>query len=466
MTLTPARLLLLALPVIGLVLLLAIPDLDVVWENHPAHFWLVIGVAFIASGLGILLGEAAGRRRDARVFLISLVFLSTFGFLALHALATPGVLLEKSNSGFQIASAVGLVVASGFAAVSALDLSDETAAAIIRRRRVFHVGLLTLLVAWAVFSLGDLPPLDGDLTVDDHRTTFGALAVLAGILYAFAAWRYYLRCRRRPSTLLLAIVVALVLLGEAIVAVAVARNWHATWWEWHLLMLVAFAVVAWSAWDEWKRERSELWSDLYEERTRGRREELSVLFADLMGFTLFSERTPEDEVRAMVNEYFQDVIPALEANGGEVVDTAGDAVLAMFRRPGHETRAARAGLDFQDSAGRVAARNPDWPRFRVGVNSGEVYLGLVQARGVRRIAPTGDCVNVTARLQSQARAGEVLIGERTRAALGENARAEDLGEIGVKGREQPVRAFVLLALSVRGSDGDQRLDEQEAEPER
>jgi adenylate cyclase len=464
--LTPIWLLLL-LPLIGLALLVALPTLDVVWENHPAHFWLVMGAAVLAFGLGFLLGEAAGRRRDARLLLVSLAFLVTFAFLGLHALATPGVVLKTSTSGFEVASTVGLLAASGFAAASALELSPETSAAVVRRRRAYHLVLLAVFAVWAVLSLGSLPPLDGTLTVDGNRIAFGVLAGVGGLLYGFAAWRYFVRGSRRPSTLLVAVVVAFFLLAEAMIAVTAARNWHATWWEWHLLMLVALAGVAWSAWQEWKREGStaEIFSAFYEARTLGTREDLSVFFADLMGFTSYAERMPPAEVRAMLNEYFLEVVPAIEAAGGSVVDTAGDAVMAWFRGPGHELRAAQAGLAFQEVARRVGDDHPAWPRFRVGISSGEAYVGLVEARGARRVAPTGDCVNVAARIQAQARVGEVVIGEGTRRALGERGEVEDLGELRVKGRERPVRAFVLRELPGRGGERDQRLHDEESEAE-
>ncbi|HMD12359.1 MAG TPA: hypothetical protein VKG90_08495, partial [Marmoricola sp.] len=98
-----------------LVLVLAHPAVDESWENHPAHFWLVLTAAAINVALGYAVGVAARRRRDARLFLVSLAFVSAAGFLGLHALATPGVLIGK-NAGFELATPVGLVVAGVFAA--------------------------------------------------------------------------------------------------------------------------------------------------------------------------------------------------------------------------------------------------------------------------------------------------------------------------------------------------------------
>ena len=110
---------LLMLPLAGLALLLAVPELDVRWEHHPSHFWLVLSVALVNMVLGLLTSEAASQRGDARLFLVSLALLSSAGFLGLHALATPGVLLEGPNAGFQIATPIGLVLAAVFAAASA-----------------------------------------------------------------------------------------------------------------------------------------------------------------------------------------------------------------------------------------------------------------------------------------------------------------------------------------------------------
>ena len=98
---------LLLIPVAGLALLLAVPSLDVSWENHPAHFWLVLVVAVTNVVLGVLTSEVAGQRGDSRLFMVSLALLASAGFLGLHALATPGVVLEGPNAGFQIATPSG-----------------------------------------------------------------------------------------------------------------------------------------------------------------------------------------------------------------------------------------------------------------------------------------------------------------------------------------------------------------------
>jgi adenylate cyclase len=200
---------LLTLPLAGLVLLLARPGLDAHWEHHPSHFWLVLSTAIVSVGLALLTGEVARRREDARLVLVSLAFLASAGFLALHALATPGVLLEDKNAGFVIATPVGLFAGAVFSAASALDLGPAAAAAVLRAARLLRAG-----------------------------------------------WGYLRVFRRRRTILLAGVVTAFALLAEAMIAVAVGRNWHASWWESHLLMTAAFASVASSAYIEYRRHES------------------------------------------------------------------------------------------------------------------------------------------------------------------------------------------------------------------
>ncbi|HEX2373943.1 MAG TPA: adenylate/guanylate cyclase domain-containing protein, partial [Actinomycetota bacterium] len=97
----------LVLPLLGLWLLLVQPHFDVVLEHHGIHFGLVVGVAAVNVALGVRMSEVSHRRADARLFLVSLVFLSSAGFLLLHALATPQILLTGRNAGFAIATPVG-----------------------------------------------------------------------------------------------------------------------------------------------------------------------------------------------------------------------------------------------------------------------------------------------------------------------------------------------------------------------
>ena len=116
----------------------------------------------------------------------------------------------------------------------------------------------------------------------------------------------------------------------------------------------------------------------------------------------------------------------------------GDALLAVFnapaRQPDHAVRAARAGLLMQTAVARIAAGHTGWPRFRVGINE------------LRNFNAMGDAVNVAARLQTVAEPGQVVIGAATRAALGPGACTLPLGDLTVKGRRQPVPAYLLASL--------------------
>jgi adenylate cyclase len=265
--------------------------------------------------------------------------------------------------------------------------------------------------------------------------------------------------------LLLAAVGAFVLLAEAMLVIGLAQNWHLSWWEWHLLMLLAFGLVAQAAWREWQREASpaEIWADLYENATWGHEEEATVLFADLQGFTRWSESHDETEVTEMLDAYFAAGIPALRGEARNV-RTIGDAVMAYFTGEDHVHRAAQAALEFQSRVGDVSREHPDWPRFRAGVNTGRVNVGITAE--AREETVRGDAVNVAARLEGQARAGEVVVGEATCTALGNRGRVDDLGELPVKGKERPVRAYVLRALTTDGRERNERLRNQESEPER
>ena len=247
---------LLILPIAGLALLLARPELDAQWEHHPSHFWLVLATAVVNMALAYLTNIAAGRYRDARLVLVSLAFLSSAGFLGLHALATPGVLLPHPNTGFVVATPVGLVIASVYALASISPLAGPRAANVLRRRNLLLVALLALMGYWAFLSLAGLAPLDGPPPAQEGFGLLSLLAAEAVVVYGYAAWRYVLLYRERGGIVPLAVAIALVLLAEAMIAVAVSRNWHLSWWEWHLLMLAAFAAIGLGARQEYRRSGS------------------------------------------------------------------------------------------------------------------------------------------------------------------------------------------------------------------
>lgn len=441
---------LLVLPLAGLGVLLARPALDVRWLNLPAHFWIVLIAGALNAALAYGTGVAARRRRDARVLLVSLAFLAAAGFLGLHALATPGVLLERFNAGFVLATPIGLVVASIFAAASSLDLSGPRGAALVRRARLLQNGLVALMVAWGAVSVAAVGPLSGTATPERASGSLLVVAAAGVGLYALAVARYLALARRRGSSLVLGMAAACALLAEAMVAVAFGRNWHATWWEWHVLMLLAFLIVAWSAQRQWHEER---FGDLYLDETAAGAREISVLFADLAGFTSFSERRDPREVSEMLNAYFESAIPPIvRRHGGEVDRIIGDALMVTFNRggdqPDHAAEAARAALALQEATSAIAAEHPEWPRFRVGVNTGEALVGVLGTGGGRTYTAVGDTVNLAARLEAEAPVGGVVLGPDTVARVPE-AVTELLGTTAVKGKDAPVEVHRLLALRDR-----------------
>src|SRR5262245_10244418 len=153
-----------SLPLVGLVSLILRSELDPRIENYRIHFVVFGFVGTIALILGYAAGEAANRRGDARVLLLSLAFMATGGFLALHALGTKGVLFNQEYSGFMVAIPVGLLVSAVFAGASAfVDVRPSLAAALIRRRALLRTIVFAAMAAWFLWTVAKLPPLRGQV---------------------------------------------------------------------------------------------------------------------------------------------------------------------------------------------------------------------------------------------------------------------------------------------------------------
>jgi class 3 adenylate cyclase len=651
-----------ALPAAVAVVLLLVERWDRFWQHDVTHFWLVGLVSSVSTALSVAVSQDARRRGDARLFLVSLACTASSGFLGLHALATPGVVMDASNTGFEAAVPVGLLVASAFAAASAIDLTPLRAARILERAGVLRATLLVLIAGWAVATVAQVRALEQPLDTD--ASALDVVGVLGTVLFVAAAARYLLLQRERRSSVVLAFVVAFTLLAESMVVAALADNWRYSWWEWHLLIVGAFGYVASSAYGQAWREgtpvgvfdplsldetirsvradysaalealvdavdthggadgsasiadvaaavgrqfdlterqvavltqsaealradrdqlqrlgvlvaigacsrvgvpEAELVTDMAAAIDGGfrdddirlvfalrgdplvehvaavgepamtpdhrrwvlpltvqgatigvldvrRREprppterddvmfrslashasivienarlyrqleglfrtymspavaaelianpshaalggeirEVSVLMADLAGFTSWSERVRPDEVMAMLNEYFSAVVPVILERDGTVVQFVGDQVMAVFgapsNQPDHARRAADAALALQVAASALHDRHPDWPRFRVGVNTGPALVGNVGSREMRNFTAIGDTTNLTARLQALAPEGGVVVGDDTARALGAAATTTPLEAVVVKGKAAPVQAHLLHGL--------------------
>lgn len=171
--------------------------------------------------------------------------------------------------------------------------------------------------------------------------------------------------------------------------------------------------------------------------------ELTALFADLRGFTTFSETTDPASVTETLNKYFGKAVPVIFRHGGTVVQFMGDALLAVFDaptpRPDHAFRAALAALEMQEA---IATEEPG-PRFRIGINTGTALVGNVGSAEVRSFTVIGDAINVASRLETWADTGHVVVGESTYRSISDRVSVTELGPLELKGKTEPIVAYRL-----------------------
>ena len=170
----------------------------------------------------------------------------------------------------------------------------------------------------------------------------------------------------------------------------------------------------------------------------GVRKTVTVLFCDLVGSTSLGDHTDPEVLREVMARFHAELRAILERHGATVEKFVGDAAMAVFGIPrAHEDdalRAIRAASEIQNAVERLGLE------VRTGVNTGEV----VAAPGETLV--TGDAVNVAARLEQAAAAGEVLIGEGTRVLAGDAIRSDAVERLRLKGKAEPVPAYRLVEV--------------------
>ena len=181
---------------------------------------------------------------------------------------------------------------------------------------------------------------------------------------------------------------------------------------------------------------------------------VTVLFADLVGFTSLAEHLDPEQVKRLVDRCFERMVDVVAEFGGRVDKILGDGMLVLFGAPvAHEDdpeRAIRAALRMQLILGEmVAALGPDVVgdlRMRIGINTGEVLVGTLAGTDYTAM---GDVVNLASRLQAAAPPGGVLVGEATHALTSQAFRFESAGDLQARGRDQSIHAWLALEATAR-----------------
>jgi adenylate cyclase len=189
------------------------------------------------------------------------------------------------------------------------------------------------------------------------------------------------------------------------------------------------------------------------------RRAVTVLFADLCGFTSLGERLDAEELRSLQNDLLGEIAPIIKAFGGFLEKFVGDAVLAIFGAPiAHEddpARALRAALAVQEQTEKLNRR---WAKrlgeplaLHMGVSTGTVIAGAIGSADANAYAVTGDTVNTASRLLALASGGEILVGPITYQMTAHLFTFAPLDAVAVKGKSVPVKPYRLVGVQELGA---------------
>ena len=184
--------------------------------------------------------------------------------------------------------------------------------------------------------------------------------------------------------------------------------------------------------------------------TEGERRQVTVLFADISGFTKLSNSLGAEATHTLLNRYFGVVDKIIEGYGGSIDKHMGDNVMAVFGAPVAHTddpeRAVRAAHDIHEAVSKLGDNASGALQVHIGIASGQVVASGTGSDTHREYTITGDSVNLASRLQNVARAGETCISDAVQRAVAGLAICEAMDEVAIKGLPRPVRVWRLRGL--------------------
>ena len=178
--------------------------------------------------------------------------------------------------------------------------------------------------------------------------------------------------------------------------------------------------------------------------------DVTVVFLDICGFTSLAEKLVPIDVISLLNTYFDLMVKEIIAQGGYIDKFMGDAVMAVFRGEHHLDRAIDAALSARTALRESVTPLPVGfeyrPEVSIGVNTGEVVSGNIGSVSLRRLDYTviGDVVNMSQRLQSAAKAGQIIISEAVYLRVKESFKCQFVSEVMLKNKALPVKIYEVM----------------------
>jgi adenylate cyclase len=187
-------------------------------------------------------------------------------------------------------------------------------------------------------------------------------------------------------------------------------------------------------------------------RMEGKRTDITILFADIRGFTSYSEQQSPEKLVSVLNRYLAAAADAVLAEEGTVDKFLGDAVMAWYNAPvpqaDHTLRAVRTALAIRSAIEKLYAELPAEAHlsFGVGIHYGEAVLGLIGTDKKLEYTAIGDSVNTTKRIQEHSSKNQIMISEEAYKLVKKHIYVDKLDALQVKGKSKPIKVYEVLGL--------------------
>jgi adenylate cyclase len=293
----------------------------------------------------------------------------------------------------------------------------------------------------------------------------GALLILVGLFATLSASRFGIY-RSAGATLLVAL--GLAILTQ--VAFVFLRLWFNLLAPETTVILVFAAIMAlrFATEQQQRRRTSKIFGQYVkpeivdilvntpdeETALAGARRPISVLFADVRGFTAMSEHMEPEQVVSALDIYLEELTAAVQAHDGTLDKYVGDELMAIWNAPryqdDHAMRAVETGLDMISRTDHInqqlASQGLPPMRYGIGINTGEAVVGQMGSSFRKQYDVIGDTVNTAARLCSAAAGAELIIGQDTWEAIGDRLVVEETDPLSLKGKSQKLRTYRVLTV--------------------